>query len=131
MKKLIISSLIAISCFGGEVAPSKAKEFNCPNLTKINSNQEEAKGLSEGLKRVLPTLHETYSDLIKYVNKTEESEKYMSEEGIKQLGASLIYGYLIAMSVQENETKENIKKQIYESIDLKDANWCNKKIDFN
>lgn len=115
MKKLIISSFIAISCFGGEISPSKAQEFICPDLTKINSNKEEARSLSEGMKSVLPELQERYSDLRKYINKTEESEKHMSEEGIKQLGSSLIYGYLIA---------------IYESIDLKDPNWCNKKIDF-
>lgn len=133
MKKQIIISLLSISvCFAGDITPAKAvNTYVCPDLTIINENKEEIKGLKEALIGGFPTIYETYSNLIKYINKTEESDKYMSSENLKELGASLIWGYMIGAAYQENEeVKNNLNKQIYESIDLKDPNWCNKKIDF-
>lgn len=109
----------------------------CPKLSIENSTSEQielSKIIAKDL-RELSTIQDIYYDVLKKYNNTDNVDKYITKDGLEELGQTNIFGTLIAMKtlsnhkLGNNEKSENIYTKSYQdilnTIDSKNDNWCN------
>jgi hypothetical protein len=116
MKKTFIAALFTtITLFAND---------SCPKLDIENITKDEiisAQGFMIGLEQLSPSTKSIYLDVLKAYNKTNESEKYVNSEGLKQLSSTKIWGYLVAIDTLGDTL--NYKKAL-SSIDANNPKWC-------
>lgn len=97
---------------------------SCPKLDIENITQDEiisAQGFMIGLEQLSPSTKSIYIDVLKAYNKTNESEKYVNSEGLKQLSSTKIWGYLIATDTLGDTLSY---KKALSVIDANNPEWC-------
>lgn len=97
MKKILLLSLLGISfCLANE----------CPDLSKKEKNDK----FKEELMKKMPNINFLYKDILENYNNTVDTrkiEQYISEENLKQLSTTPIWGKLIDLSYKiQEETKK-------------------------
>ena len=116
MKKAFLATLFTtITLFAND---------SCPKLDIENITQDEiisAQGFMIGLEQVSPNMKSIYLDVLKAYNKTNETEKYVNSDGLKQLSVTKIWGFLTATDTLGNTLDY---KKALDSIDSNNPNWC-------
>lgn len=116
MKKTFLAALFTtITLFAND---------SCPKLDIENINQDEiisAQGFMIGLEQLSPSTKSIYLDILKAYNKTDEPEKYINSEGLKQVSVTKIWGFLTATDTLGDTL--NYKKAL-SSIDANNPKWC-------
>ncbi|WP_418181385.1 hypothetical protein ACNSOL_11840 (plasmid) [Aliarcobacter lanthieri] len=99
----------------------------CPVLNIENTTQEQfdmAKGIKEGLQFTDSTLSTIYMDTLKQYNKTDNVEKYISKDSLKQFSVTLIWGTLVGLKYSSGELADKVYDEVLNTIDANNPNWC-------
>ena len=119
-KKFLVSSLLLVS-----VMFANSDEKQCPDLSIKTDNMELSIGIKEGLEKSLVTSKEIYIDILKAYNKTENVDEYITQEGLEEVAASVIWAKLYVQKSRSSDSESEKKyKQILASIDKNNEDWC-------
>lgn len=125
MKKILLSSLLAASVmFGANV---------CPDLSIKSKDDGFSKGVEMGLLS-MPVISTVVTDLLGKYNNTTDPSLYFSDENMKSLGASVIFGDLLRLKYEsdvyipasEKKIKlDNEYERLLSLVNSENSNWCN------
>mgnify|MGYP001266318562 CR=1 FL=1 len=131
MKNNLLSLIAAFVLTSSAYAKEEVKNIDvnsaCPILNIENKTQDEidlAKGLMIGLKSVSNNVYTVIEDITKQYNKTDNVEKYINEQNLKNIGVTHIYGALIGLLYLKPLNGDKLYKEIIGTIDAKNPNWC-------
>jgi hypothetical protein len=116
MKRLLIAVLFLSSIL-------YAKE-GCPMLDIENKTKKDFEIADEiviGLNGS-PVIKNMYFDILKSYNNTKDIKKYITQNGLEELGISQIWGTLLASDYSNDYKTYNL---VLKTIDSKNPNWCN------
>ena len=127
MKKILLSSLLAASVMFG------ANTNMCPDLSIKSKDDGFSKSVEMGLLS-MPVISTVMTDLLGKYNNTTDPSLYLSEENIKSLGVTVIWGDLIRLKYERDVHIHGSDKKIkldneYERllslVTPENENWCN------
>lgn len=124
MKKIILSSLIAVSVMLG----ANADDRMCPDLTVQTSIPNLASGIKIGLQSVGNT-DVVFSSILKQYNKVDNVDLYYTEETLNALGTTPVFNSLMLLKFKSTSTRANPALEqeytrLLNTITPDNKNWC-------